>query len=54
LRMDNVVGYGVPCLADLGVAPTPLHPIIPTYLYRYRKGGQYAEMSAAAAAAPAR
>ena len=54
LRSDNVVTPGAPCLADLGITPTPLHPIIPTYLYRYRKGGQYAEMSAAAAAAPAR
>jgi uncharacterized protein YbjT (DUF2867 family) len=54
LRDDNVVAPGAPCLADLGVVTTPLHAIIPTYLYRYRKGGQYAEMSAAAAAAPAR
>jgi uncharacterized protein YbjT (DUF2867 family) len=54
LRDDNVVGAGSLGLADLGVAATPLHPIIPTYLYRYRRGGQYAEMSAAAAAAPAR
>lgn len=54
LRADNVVGEGVSTLADLGVTPTPLEAIIPTYLYRYRRGGQYAEMSAAAAAAPAR
>jgi uncharacterized protein YbjT (DUF2867 family) len=54
LRSDNVVTPGAPCLADLGIVSTPLHAIIPTYLYRYRKGGQYAEMSAAAAAAPAR
>ncbi len=54
LRTDNIVSAGAPCLADLGVASTPLHVIIPTYLYRYRKGGQYAEMSAAAASAPAR
>jgi uncharacterized protein YbjT (DUF2867 family) len=54
LRTDNVVEPGALGLADLGLAATPLHTIIPTYLYRYRKGGQYAEMSAAAAAAPAR
>ena len=54
LRDDNVVNPGALCLADLGVTSTPLHAIIPTYLYRYRKGGQYAEMSAAAASAPAR
>jgi uncharacterized protein YbjT (DUF2867 family) len=52
LRADNVVAAGAPGLADLGVAPSALEPIIPTYLYRYRKGGQYAEMSAAAALRP--
>ncbi|MDQ2861381.1 MAG: complex I NDUFA9 subunit family protein [Pseudomonadota bacterium] len=52
LRADSVVSAGAPGLADLGVAPSALEPIIPTYLYRYRKGGQYAEMTAAAAARP--
>jgi NADH dehydrogenase len=42
LRGDNVVSPGVPGLADLGVAARALEPIIPTYLYRYMKGGQYA------------
>ena len=32
----------------LGVPPQALEPIIPTYLYRYRRGGQYAEMTARA------
>jgi NADH dehydrogenase len=54
LRMDNIVAPGAPCLVDLGVSPTPLHTIIPTYLYRYRKGGQYAGMAAAAPPAPTR
>jgi NADH dehydrogenase len=48
LRVDNVVTPGAPGLADLGVAATALEPIIPTYLYRYRKGGQYAETLQAA------
>jgi len=48
LRVDNVVAPGAPGLADLGVAATALEPIIPTYLYRYRKGGQYAETLQAA------
>jgi NADH dehydrogenase len=39
---------GAPGLADLGVAPTALEPILPTYLYRYRKGGQFAEIMAQA------
>jgi NADH dehydrogenase len=49
LRTDNIVSPGAPGLAELAVAPTPLHAVIPTYLYRYRKGGQYAELTAAAA-----
>jgi uncharacterized protein YbjT (DUF2867 family) len=52
LRTDNVARAGAPGLADLGVAASALEPIIPTYLYRYRKGGQYAEISAAAALRP--
>ena len=54
LRTDNVVADGALGLAALGVAASALEPIIPTYLYRYRKGGQYAEVMAAAAALPPR
>jgi NADH dehydrogenase len=43
LRSDSVAAPGAPGLADLGIEPTTLEPIIPTYLYRFRKGGQYAE-----------
>jgi NADH dehydrogenase len=43
LRSDNVVAPGALTLADLGVEPTALEAILPTYLFRYRKGGQYAE-----------
>ena len=50
LHADNVVTAGALTLADLGVTPTPLEPVIPTYLYRYRKGGQYAELVAIAPA----
>jgi uncharacterized protein YbjT (DUF2867 family) len=42
LRVDNVAT--APGLAELGIAPTALEAIIPSYLYRYRKGGQYAEL----------
>jgi NADH dehydrogenase len=52
LRTDNVAAPGAPGLAELGVAATAVEAIIPTYLYRYRKGGQYAEAVRAAAAAP--
>ena len=54
LKVDNVVAPGALGLAELGVAPQALESIIGTYLYRYRRGGQYAELSAAAAAMPPR
>jgi NADH dehydrogenase len=43
LRADNVVSAGALGLADLGVTPTAIEAVIPSYLYRYRPGGQYAE-----------
>jgi uncharacterized protein YbjT (DUF2867 family) len=44
LKTDNVVSGAYPGLADLGVlTPTTLEAVLPTYLYRYRKGGQYAD-----------
>jgi NADH dehydrogenase len=51
LRVDNVVAQGALGLADLGVAASALEPIIPTYLYRFLKGGQYAEQTGSRAAA---
>jgi NADH dehydrogenase len=51
LRADNVAAPGALTLADLKIAATALEPILPTYLYRYRKGGQYAEQLTAAAKA---
>lgn len=47
LGEDNVVTPGAPGLAELGITPTALEPILPTYLYRYRKGGQFAEFAPA-------
>jgi NADH dehydrogenase len=43
LKADNVVSGACPGLADLGIAATPLEAVLPSYLYRYRKGGQYAD-----------
>jgi len=43
LRSDNLVSGAYPGLADLGITPTTLEAVLPTYLYRYRKGGQYAD-----------
>jgi NADH dehydrogenase len=43
LKADTVASGGYPGLAELGITPTTLEAILPTYLYRYRKGGQYAD-----------
>ncbi len=51
LRADNVVSNGALGLTDLGVTPSPIEPILPTYLYRFRRRGQYAEELRAAVAA---
>jgi uncharacterized protein YbjT (DUF2867 family) len=40
LQRDNVVAAGTLGLADLGIAPTAVEVIIPTYLDRYRRGGR--------------
>ena len=42
LRVDNVVSPGAAGLSELGVEPRAVEAIAPAYLYRYRKGGQYA------------
>jgi NADH dehydrogenase len=43
LKADNVVTGAWPGLVELGITPTTLEAVLPTYLYRYRKGGQYAD-----------
>ncbi|CAN7316672.1 complex I NDUFA9 subunit family protein [Caulobacter sp. LjRoot300] len=48
LRTDNVADHGLPGLAEAGVVPTAVESVVPSYLYRYRKGGQYAEVPAGA------
>ena len=40
LARDNVVASGMPGLTDLGIVPTPIEPIVPFYLRRFRKGGK--------------
>jgi NADH dehydrogenase len=42
LKRDNVVGAGALSLRDLGLTPTALEPILPTYLDRFRPGGRFA------------
>ena len=46
LKHDNVAEHGLPGLAALGVAPTALESVLPTYLWRFRKGGQFAQPQA--------
>jgi len=48
LRVDNIVKTGpdaasVGTLADLGVQPTSIEAIVPSYLYAFRRTGQYVE-----------
>ena len=42
LKFDNVADKSLPGLAEAGIVPTSVEAIVPSYLYRYRKGGQYA------------
>ncbi|NKB50553.1 MAG: SDR family NAD(P)-dependent oxidoreductase [Alphaproteobacteria bacterium] len=45
LKTDNIVAEDALTLADLGVQPTTLEAIIPTYLRRHRKGGRLGRAS---------
>lgn len=50
LQADNIPSGQYPGLTALGITPTTLEAVLPTYLYRYRKGGQYADQEARAIA----
>jgi uncharacterized protein YbjT (DUF2867 family) len=41
LKHDNVVGDGALGLSDLGIEPTAMAAILPSYLYRFRRTGQF-------------
>jgi NADH dehydrogenase len=43
LTQDNVASGLLPGLQALGITPTAVEALVPTYLYRYRKGGQFAD-----------
>jgi NADH dehydrogenase len=45
LKKDNVVSATAPGLADLGITPTSAEAVIPSYLWRYRAKGEYADQA---------
>jgi uncharacterized protein YbjT (DUF2867 family) len=47
LKRDNVVSPGMPGLAELGIRPTSVEVILPTYMDRYRAGGRYGQKRSA-------
>ncbi|KAF0675910.1 complex I NDUFA9 subunit family protein [Profundibacterium mesophilum] len=44
LRRDNVVSPGARGLEDLGITPMAMGAILPEYLWRFRRDGQYADI----------
>ena len=48
LRADNVVASGARGFADLGMTPTAMGAVLPSYLWRFRPDGQFAEIMASA------
>ncbi len=45
LKTDNVVAPTAAGLADLGITPTSVEAVIPSYLWRFRAKGEYAELN---------
>jgi NADH dehydrogenase len=43
LKGDNIASSGALTLASLGLAPTPVEAILPSYLDRFRRGGWYGQ-----------
>jgi NADH dehydrogenase len=41
LKSDNVVSAGAATFADLGVTPASLEAIVPQYLMRFRRTGEF-------------
>ncbi|HQY43798.1 MAG TPA: complex I NDUFA9 subunit family protein [Paracoccaceae bacterium] len=48
LRVDNVVAPKALGLSDLGITPTAMGAVLPDYLWRFRRDGQYAAIMASA------
>ena len=47
LKYDNIVSPGALGFEALGITPTAVEAILPTYLDRFRRGGWYAREPAA-------
>ena len=45
LEQDNVVTEGAPGLRDLGIVPVAAEAILPSYLWRFRKHGEFEAVS---------
>jgi NADH dehydrogenase len=45
LQRDNVVSDGALTLRDLGIVPESAEAILPTYLWRFRKTGEFEAVS---------
>lgn len=43
LKADNIVTGNYPAFADLGITPTGMDAVLPTYLNRYRPGGRFGD-----------
>ena len=52
LKRDNVCDPAAPGLSALGVEPTSLEAVLPTYLWTFRSGGQFAQPEGDNAAGP--
>lgn len=43
LKTDNIVAPGAATLADLGLNPTSMDIVLPTYLARFKPGGRFGD-----------
>ncbi len=44
LKSDSIVTEGAKSFADLGITPTSMEAVLPSYLWRFRPSGQYEAM----------
>ena len=44
LKYDNIVSNKYPTLKDLKISPRAINEVLPSYIWRFRKGGQFAKL----------